>query len=102
MTFFDCTAELVGQLNGNGQKGLMLQIDAPPVENFWLCHWSVPTIDRISSVRQPAGLLLGATSAADRSIDSRRRRSAATAPQHGAQPQMRNADSVMLTAVVEG
>jgi len=29
MTFFDCTADLVGQLNGNGQKG-MLQIDAPP------------------------------------------------------------------------
>ena len=31
MTFFDCTADLVGQLNGNGQKG-MLQI----VQNFWL------------------------------------------------------------------
>ena len=28
MTFFDCTADLVGQLNGNGQKGI-LQIDAP-------------------------------------------------------------------------
>ena len=27
MTFFDCTADLAGQLNGNGQKG-MLQIDA--------------------------------------------------------------------------
>ena len=25
---FDCTADLVGQLNWNGQKG-MLQIDAP-------------------------------------------------------------------------
>jgi len=39
-TFFDCTADLVGQLNGNGQKG-MLQTDAPPVENFWLrhCNW---------------------------------------------------------------
>jgi len=37
MTFFDCTADLVGQLNGNDQKG-MLQIDAPPVENFWLRH----------------------------------------------------------------
>ena len=37
MTFFDCTADLVGQLNGNGQKG-MLQIDAPPVGNFWLRH----------------------------------------------------------------
>jgi len=37
MTFFDCTADLVGQLNRNGQKG-MLQIDAPPVENFWLRH----------------------------------------------------------------
>jgi len=36
--FFDCTADLVGQLNGNGEKG-MLQIDAPPVENFWLRHW---------------------------------------------------------------
>ena len=34
--FFDCTADLVGQLNGNSQKG-MLQIDAPSVENnFWL------------------------------------------------------------------
>ena len=30
MTFFDWTADLVGQLNGNGQKG-MLQTDAPPV-----------------------------------------------------------------------
>jgi len=37
MTFFVCTADLVGQLNGNGQKG-MLQIDAPPVEKFWLRH----------------------------------------------------------------
>ena len=38
MTFFDCTADLVVQLNENGQKG-MLQIDAPPVKNFWLRHW---------------------------------------------------------------
>jgi len=37
MTFSDCTADLVGQLNGNGQKK-MLQIDAPPVENLWLRH----------------------------------------------------------------
>ena len=37
MTFFDSTADLVGQLNGNGQKG-MPQIDAPPVENFWVRH----------------------------------------------------------------
>ena len=37
MTFFDCTADLVGQLSGNGQKG-MLQTDAPPVDNFWLRH----------------------------------------------------------------
>jgi len=37
MTLFDCTTDLVGQLNGNGQKG-MLQTDAPPVENFWLRH----------------------------------------------------------------
>ena len=37
MTFFDWTADLVGQLNGNGQKG-MLQIDALPVENLWLRH----------------------------------------------------------------
>jgi len=37
MTFFDCTADLVGQLNGNGQKA-MLHIDAPTVENFWLRH----------------------------------------------------------------
>ena len=28
MTFFDCTADLVGQLNGNGYKG-MLQTDEP-------------------------------------------------------------------------
>jgi len=47
--FFDCTADLVGQLNGNGQKG-MLQIDAPPVENFWLRHWSVPSFDLSSGV----------------------------------------------------
>ena len=37
MTLFDCTADLVGQLNGNGQKG-MLQIDAPPVENATGSH----------------------------------------------------------------
>ena len=37
MICHDCTADLVGQLNGNGQKG-MLQLDAPPVENFWLRH----------------------------------------------------------------
>jgi len=37
MTFFDCTADLLGQLNGNGQEG-MLQIDALPVENLWLRH----------------------------------------------------------------
>ena len=37
MTSFDCTADLVGQLNWNGQNG-MLQIDAHPVENFWLRH----------------------------------------------------------------
>ena len=42
MTFIDCTADLVGQLNGNGQKR-MLQIDAPPVENFWLRHCSYPS-----------------------------------------------------------
>jgi len=32
MTFLDCTADLVGQLNGNGQKR-MLQIDTPPVDS---------------------------------------------------------------------
>jgi len=37
MTFFDRTADLIGQLNGNGQKG-MLQIGAPPVENLSLRH----------------------------------------------------------------
>jgi len=37
MTFFDSTADLAGQLNGNGQKG-MLQIAARPVESFWLRH----------------------------------------------------------------
>ena len=51
MTFFDCTADLVGQLNGNGQKG-MLQIDAPPVENFWLRLWTdVDQRDRQSDRR---------------------------------------------------
>jgi len=35
MTFFDCTADLVLKLNGNGQKG-MLQIDT--VENLSLRH----------------------------------------------------------------
>ena len=45
MTLFDCTADLVGQLNGNGQKG-MLQIDALPVGNFWLRHCSYLTPTR--------------------------------------------------------
>jgi len=43
MTFLDCTADLVGQLNGNGQKG-MLQIDAPTVENFLLRQCLKPTV----------------------------------------------------------
>ena len=30
---------LSGQLNGNGQEGI-LQIDAPPVENFWLIYYN--------------------------------------------------------------
>jgi len=33
MTFFDCTADLVGQLNGNGQKGV-LHIDAHPMSKI--------------------------------------------------------------------
>jgi len=40
MTLFDCTADLVGQLNGNGQKG-MLQIDAPPGYATALCTQKV-------------------------------------------------------------
>ena len=40
MTFTDCTADLVGQLNGNAQKG-MLQI----VENIWLRHsWQAASV----------------------------------------------------------
>jgi len=49
VTFFDCTADLVGQLNVNGQKG-MLQIDAPPVENFWLRHCSKCNINITTNV----------------------------------------------------
>jgi len=58
MTFFDCTAALVGQLNGNGHKG-MLQIDAAPVENFWLRHWPSPfsVTSRQGALRR-AGLIL--------------------------------------------
>jgi len=49
MTSFRCTADLVGQLNGNGQKG-MLQIDAPPpVENFWLRHCDVTLFSQFDS-----------------------------------------------------
>jgi len=33
MTFFDCTADLVGQLNDNGQKG-MLQIDLSKMSGY--------------------------------------------------------------------
>jgi len=48
MTFFDCTADLVEQLNGNGQKG-MLQIEALPVGNFWLRHWySALLVERVA------------------------------------------------------
>jgi len=39
MTYFDCTADLVGQLNGNGQKG-MLHMDAPPMSKI-----SSPLVD---------------------------------------------------------
>jgi len=42
MTFFDCTVDLVGQLNADGQKR-MLQIDEPPFENFWLRHCLQPS-----------------------------------------------------------
>ena len=48
MTFFDCTADLVGQLNGNGQKGT-LQIDAPPDEYFWLRHWQMALEHMVST-----------------------------------------------------
>ena len=51
MTFFDCTADLVGQLNGNGQKG-MLQIDAPPVENFWLRHCMSVTTNKVKKLSE--------------------------------------------------
>ena len=58
MTFFDCTADLVGQLNGNGQKGV-LQIHAPHVDNFWLHHciepWSFTTA--VVSDKAPACLI---------------------------------------------
>jgi len=37
MTFFDFRADLVQQLSRDGWKG-MLQTNAHPVENFWLCH----------------------------------------------------------------
>ena len=57
MTFFDCTADLAGQLNGNGQKGT-LQIDAPPVENFWLRHWFVTVCGLHSGVVVTALLIL--------------------------------------------
>jgi len=33
LTFFDCTADLVGQLNGNEQKG-MLQVAKRNFQNF--------------------------------------------------------------------
>ena len=56
MTLFDCTADLVGQLNGNGQKG-MLQIDAPHVENSWLRHWIWTVQYRERSVGRRAGRL---------------------------------------------
>ena len=57
MTFFDCTAQLVGQLNGNGQKG-MLQIDAPPAENFWLRQWleALYTVTWLDAARMHASV----------------------------------------------
>ena len=85
MTFFDCTADLVGQLNGNGQKGT-LQIDAPPVENFWLRHWSVPSFDLSSGV---CGGFAAERPASRRYRSTAAGHPAATAPQHGAQQQMR-------------
>ena len=48
MTFFDCTADLLGQLNGNGQKG-MLQIDAPRSKISVYatdCAWTWKTVSR--------------------------------------------------------
>jgi len=50
MTFFDCTADLVGQLNGNGQKG-MLQIDAPPPRGKFLATPLVHTDQRDATRR---------------------------------------------------
>ena len=47
MTFVDRTADSVGQLNGNGQKG-MLQIDALTPVAGWLRHCALP---RQSSAR---------------------------------------------------
>jgi len=77
MTFFDCTADLVGQLNGNGQKG-MLQIDAPlsKISGYangvrLFLRLSVCPVDRWRLSRRAAGLLLGSDGKI--SIDSCRR-----------------------------
>ena len=48
VTFFDCTADLVGQLNGNGQKG-MLQIDAP--HRKFLGYKNVFTVSPVTATR---------------------------------------------------
>ena len=55
---FHCTDDLVGQLNGNRQKG-MLQIDAPPVEIFCLRHWAKSMGLRAQGPRVPPKRIKG-------------------------------------------
>jgi len=56
----DCTADLVGQLNGNGQNG-MLQTH-PLSKNFWLRHWLWLTINqRVVQLSITAGMCYFAT-----------------------------------------
>jgi len=86
MTFFDCTADLVGQLNGNGQKG-MLQIDAPPVENFWLRHCYPPRPQQ-----QTRRTLLELANGTDRQRDGQT---------DSANNSLRSQDASLLTATVD-
>jgi len=60
MTFFDCTADLVGQLNRNGQKG-MLQIDGNSKISGYATALSTSCRPPQEMMSVPASLILGRT-----------------------------------------
>jgi len=84
MTLSDCTADLVGQLNGNGQKG-MLQIDGGVAISYVLPVTRTTSCLRMTATSRQS---LGVTVAAQSPVQVLRWGCGAQAPQTVASPQI--------------